>query len=471
MPGSWRVFAFVAAVLALALPHSSTRASMPFNPVLDVFASSPAASANSNLRISTTLPAGNHALGTWSFFMPANWNISDDSTVFNGDVVARGTMSVDTDCDGSVQTYGPFDLVDVPVDPGPDHPVAQWSGQIAPWWNLPVTVDQITGEPFDISADLTNFSVFHALCAPQTFIVTVLGRSSPNNNVVLTNPSSAGNYVWTGSYASFGGEHIKNVNDSVCIGNTCDTDSDTVPNVTDNCPAWPNQPQNLPLWPVLANDPDCDGFSTFVEDPAGTNPLAQCGFNAWPADINNDTFVDVIGDISTVAGQFGSSVPPAPARYDIAPDPPDGFIDVIGDITKLATFFALTCAPCTSDFDCDSVLNASDNCPNWANPLQNLPPWPVPANDPDCDGFSTVVETSAGTNALAHCGASAWPADINSDGFVDVISDISTVGGQFGNSVPPAPARYDIAPDPPDHLVDVIGDITKLATLFALNCH
>jgi hypothetical protein len=96
---------------------------------------------------------------------------------------------------------------------------------------------------------------------------------------------------------------------------------------------------------VNGNDPDDDddGFSDAIEESAGTNPLAKCGANAWPADINNDGFVDVIGDISVVAGQFGQSVPPAPGRYDIAPDPPDHVIDVIGDISRLAGLFGQSC--------------------------------------------------------------------------------------------------------------------------------
>src|SRR4029450_4390982 len=49
-------------------------------------------------------------------------------------------------------------------------------------------------------------------------------------------------------------------------------------------------------------------------------------------------------DISQVASQFSNSVPPAPARYDIAPDPPDGFIDVTGDITTMAGLFSQSCA-------------------------------------------------------------------------------------------------------------------------------
>jgi Bacterial TSP3 repeat/WD40-like Beta Propeller Repeat len=90
--------------------------------------------------------------------------------------------------------------------------------------------------------------------------------------------------------------------------------------------------------------------------------------------------------------------------------------------------------------------------------------------DDDNDGFSDVIEVSAGTNPLSKCGTDAWPPDINNDGFVDVIGDISRVTGGFSQSVPPAPARYDIAPDPPDHSIDVIGDITRLTGLFGQHC-
>jgi len=454
-------------VILLGLAFTQTAgATMPFNPVLDVFPSSPATSANSNLRIATSLPAGNHALGTWSLFLPGGWNVSSGSAVTDGDVVARATMSLDVDCNGSIDNYGPFNLVDTAVDPGPDHPVAQWTGQIAPWWTLLITVDQVPGEPFDISADMTNFSVFHNLCAPQNFIVTILGRSSPHNDAVLTNPGSAGAYVWTGSFASFGGEHITNVSDSVCIGNTCDFDGDTVADVVDNCMAWPNTPQNVPQWPIATDDPDCDGFSSAVENPAGTNPFLQCGSDAWPADLNNDTFSDG-SDITIVAGSFGKAIPPAPARHNVAPDPVDGFVDGT-DITKIAGFFGKTCAPCPGDVDCDAVVNAADNCPNWYNPAQNLPPWPLATNDPDCDGFSSAVETSAGTNLTSHCGTNAWPADVNNDSFSDG-TDITIIAGSFGKSVPPAPARHNIAPDPVDGFVDGT-DITRMAGFFGKSC-
>ncbi len=139
-----------------------------------------------------------------------------------------------------------------------------------------------------------------------------------------------------------------------------------------------------------------------------------------------------------------------------------GWDNASGSLTFRLSFVAAT------DSDGDGVLDSSDNCPSWPNPAQNLPPWSIAATDPDCDGFSSAVESSAGTNPAAHCGVNAWPADINNDAVSD-ITDIDALAGQFGNQVPPAPARYDVAPDPPDNVID-ISDIDRLAGLFGVSC-
>src|SRR3989441_5791800 len=95
-----------------------------------------------------------------------------------------------------------------------------------------------------------------------------------------------------------------------------------------------------------------------------------------------------------------------------------------------------------TDTDADGWANTVDNCPTVVNPDQlntdgdSLGDACDP--DDDNDGFSDVVEISAGTSPLLRCGTDNWPADINNDTFSD-ISDITALGSTFGKAVPPAP--------------------------------
>jgi len=50
----------------------------------------------------------------------------------------------------------------------------------------------------------------------------------------------------------------------------------------------------------------------------------------------------MIGDIVPVVGRFAQSVPPAPTRYDMAPDPPDKLIDIF-DIVRMTGVFGQSC--------------------------------------------------------------------------------------------------------------------------------
>ena len=124
-------------------------------------------------------------------------------------------------------------------------------------------------------------------------------------------------------------------------------DGDGVPWAADNCPATPGADQSDADGDGAGDacdtgDTDSDAFSDRVEYSAGTSRTLACGVDAWPADVNNDTYSD-ISDIAAMANWFGSAVPPAPARYDIA-DPPDGFVDVT-DIARLVAVHGQGCAP------------------------------------------------------------------------------------------------------------------------------
>ena len=58
-------------------------------------------------------------------------------------------------------------------------------------------------------------------------------------------------------------------------------------------------------------DSDGDGFLTAVESYVGTQPLKACpggdSGDAWPLDINMDTFITVVGDVLKFSGKVGTS--------------------------------------------------------------------------------------------------------------------------------------------------------------------
>ena len=128
------------------------------------------------------------------------------------------------------------------------------------------------------------------------------------------------------------------------------------------------------------------------------------------------------------------------------------------------------------DADCDEVLDSADNCPNWSNVGQGLPPWTVPADDPDCDGFSSAKETFMGTLPMAACPATAsagdedgdaWPPDFNDSQTVDII-DIGELRPVFNST--DGDGKYESRKDlTADGFINIL-DIGALRPFFNLSC-
>ncbi|HUF54259.1 MAG TPA: S8 family serine peptidase [Dehalococcoidia bacterium] len=95
------------------------------------------------------------------------------------------------------------------------------------------------------------------------------------------------------------------------------------------------------------------------------------------------------------------------------------------------------------DADGDARTDSGDNCPNWYNPTQALPPWQIDTDDPDCDGFSTADEIYFGTDPFLQCGAGAWPPDHYTDGVINT-TDVLWLRNYFLQTVPPAAPEADI---------------------------
>jgi Thrombospondin type 3 repeat len=345
----WRTSRYgLIAALAVTLwlaAEGDASATMPFDPTFDLTVSNANPGLRANVTTVHSVPAGNHLIDSINVFIPIDWQIASGDSYPVGNVVGQVSGKADKGCNGSVETLTPGNLINqalAPTDPSQ----AEWLGIVDGTWQLLFIVEETTQpREWQISVTLNNASMPAGMCSPQELTVTISGSASPSGAQVMANPTRADPYLWEDGLLSLGGSHVVFVGDTVVIGT--DTDADGLANTVDNCPTVANPDQLNTDGDSLGNacdtDDDNDTWSDASEGVIGTDSLLDCGVSAWPADINNDTFVDVIGDISAVTSHFGQTVPPAPARYDLAPDPPDGFIDVISDISRMAGLFGLSC--------------------------------------------------------------------------------------------------------------------------------
>jgi len=197
-------------------------------------------------------------------------------------------------------------------------------------------------------------------------------------------------------------------------------------------------------------DNDNDGFPDTTDACPGTD--AHTGGDAMlgaPQDLNHNGVRDdppeaafVTDDIVLVFEDY-DGVLDGDGCHDSPGDDFDG--DGLTDDDEVFFYGTLAFNP---DSDGDTVIDGSDNCPIWPNPSQSLPRWAVPPGDPDCDGWTSALETAMGSDPQDMCadtltafderGAafaeppSPQPPDFNDDRFVDVI-DVNLMGPPIFN--------------------------------------
>jgi hypothetical protein len=116
-------------------------------------------------------------------------------------------------------------------------------------------------------------------------------------------------------------------------------------------PVTPSLPPSGPDSPSsVAGDSDGDEFSDTLENHVGTSPSWYCAPIGWPVDFNDDAAVSAF-DLSAIAGPIGRTVPPAPVRADIAPEPTGSNTITAADLSKAAGRIGRTCPKKTIFFN------------------------------------------------------------------------------------------------------------------------
>ena len=167
-------------------------------------------------------------------------------------------------------------------------------------------------------------------------------------------------------------------------------------------------------------------------------------------DGSDNSYAKGAGTVFLISGSFGLCC------YSVDPtDVEAGYFARVGATSKGFTKYTVGPGHITAQF----VKSTGDLTDSFSI---------VSNQDSDGDGFTNGVESFAGTDPFLACGVEAWPADTNNDTFSD-IWDIGALADNFGEPVPPAPARHDIAPNNPDRFVD-ITDMSRIARFFGKSC-
>ena len=214
-------------------------------------------------------------------------------------------------------------------------------------------------------------------------------------------------------------------------------------------------------------DNDNDGFPDYADNCPGTGQLAgPDGMLGAAQDANHNGVQDGLEpafstDDLQVTFEDYDTVLDGDGCHDSPGDDFDG--DGLTDEAEVFTYLTL---PYNPDSDADTVVDGTDNCPNWPNAAQNVPSWTIPANDSDCDGFNVAREQFVGTDPTKHCNLTTtandeavdyWPSDFN-DSRSTNLSDLILMGPSYNKLLgnPAYNPRFDLNASNSVSLSDVI---------------
>ena len=484
----------VLAGLLLFQAEQTSEASMPFTPTFDVFGlSPPTLGAHGSIALQTEIPAGHHLISIETISVPAGWNIAAAADIPGPgpnppEEVGSGFAYFDNGCDGGQDAYV-FDILEGDPDVGIK---AHWDAIVNPGLAFSFDINGSMGSGHTIVVTMF-FNACPFYQTPLTLSFSLSGRTAPGNYVALTNPTTQGLYSWSATFQSapLPAEHSYTPPaKQVAVGN--DGDGDDVPDFVDNCPTTSNGGQEN-----FDGDAFGDACDSDVDGDGVLNAPDQCPFTPLtqrPVDANGCSQVQVDGDLDGICNTGRTSTlcsgsdncpsvaNPSQANFDgdalgDACDPDDdqdGICDSGGPLPNGT--------PGTPPGGCAPGPSGFDNCQFAANPSQaNFDGdalGDVCDPDDDNDGGLDTMEAHAGTGPFLFCSADtiadnepldARLADLNDDRSVTG-ADLSAIASKIGQSVPPAPVRRDIAPDPVGDNNITGADLSRLSSVIGTSC-
>ncbi len=483
----WPRAAILGVIAALTLLTTSVdvKATKPFNPTFDLVDVSPptlGTAAHGDVYRRLQLAAGDHLPAIETLSVPANWDIAN---VTDNEIVGTLSLSMNQGaCPGTPAVFG-ASILDKPTEDIGEK--ARWKAfidSVGLVFDFVITGSAATGHTIQTFM-FVDPTIAGAFCTPMDLSISHLGRSSPANQVVLTNPTTQAMYTWQATYrpGPLPAPHPDvTVSDTVPIGPDVDPeaiyrDGGSTANQVDSGDTLllgTAVHNGTVLIDFQANERHVDNGNGLYDSPEAI--YLDNGSVPSQVDAGDTLLQGAAAPLGTPLISFQAGPSPPPERH----------VDANGDgLYSVGDFVA--------DF--------ADNCPAVPNP-RPAPGLPQPdldgdgipgtqpppggtfggdACDADIDGDKglNTMEEHATTNKLLFCSIDTTPNNEDPDARLEDFNDdravtgfdLDAIAAVIGQNVPQqAPVRKDIAPDPAgDNAITGI-DLDRIAGVIGTSC-